>query len=47
MKSINSESGAAAQQYTRAARQDIRKRNLDYNKPLGVIACVDDLKKLE
>jgi hypothetical protein len=34
-------------QYTRNARADIRKRNLDYNKALNVIATYDDLRKLE
>jgi hypothetical protein len=43
----NETGGASAQQYTRGARADIRKRNLDYNKPLNVIGCYDDLKKLE
>jgi hypothetical protein len=44
---MKSNETGAAQQYTRGARSDIRKRNLDYNKPLNVIASVDDLKKLE
>lgn len=39
-----SDAGAGgAQQYSGRARADIRKRNLDYNKPLNVIACHDDI----
>lgn len=49
MKTNETTKGGAkgAQQYTRGARADIRKRNLDFNKPLNVIASYDDLKKLE